>query len=280
MSNIKSQYFLKDLYKYMVKQENQGVFIIKFFSAAGSKEFVMPRLKTHRTTAYLENERHYAKDRSVLTIKDKFPNPIDIAELENYLFSELKDDSLQDCTSHFAIPVGSKIDKHYLAKALTAQFQSFLDADGDDVPNIIPTEYERLIKGLGSSLDSRREAVYKGDDFWVESQKPHKAVCYDTVTHTWVIHNLGSVLWQGRKLVLEKIEKNNPRPAQMEIAIPDVAPNEYIKIATDFETRSMEGVFTCKWVMQDSKGTVCFNFNSDFNVVIDVSYKAEMEEKS
>lgn len=30
-------------------------------------------MKTQRTTKYLENERHYAKDRSVQLIKDKFP---------------------------------------------------------------------------------------------------------------------------------------------------------------------------------------------------------------
>lgn len=278
MSNIKSQDFLRDLYKYVVKQENQGVFVIKFFTAAGSKNFALPKSKTYRSTKALENERHYIKDRSVLTTKDKFPNPIDATGLENYLVSELKDDTLRACMSHFAIPVSCPEDKRKLAKALTEQFQSFLNADVEDISNGIPTEYEHLINGSGSSADVRQGTAYAGDDFWVENQPQHKASCYGTVTHTWVIHNSGSVLWQGRKLVLREIEKNNPRPTQTEIAIPDVDPNKYTKIAADFETRSIEGVFTCKWVMQDSKGTDCFRFNSPFNVVIDVSYRADMEE--
>ena len=65
MISIKSQEFLRDLYKFLNKQENQGVFVINFFNVAGCTTFTLPILKTQRTTQYLENERHYAKDRSV-----------------------------------------------------------------------------------------------------------------------------------------------------------------------------------------------------------------------
>ena len=85
MIGIKSQEYLRDLYRFLRKQENQGVFVINFFNAAGCIYFELPKLKSKRTTQYLENERHYAKDRSVLLIKDKFPDVIDIDNLRAYI---------------------------------------------------------------------------------------------------------------------------------------------------------------------------------------------------
>ena len=85
MISIKSQEFLRDLYKFLNKQENQGVFVTNFFNAAGCTTFTLPRLKTQSTIQYLENERHYAKDRSVYQIRTDFPNPIDIDGLTQYL---------------------------------------------------------------------------------------------------------------------------------------------------------------------------------------------------
>ena len=275
---IKSQEFLKDLYKFLRKQENQGVFVINFFNAAGCTHFVLPKLKAKRQTAYLENERHFAKDRSVLVIRDKFPDEINIDGMTNYLIEELKDDSVRKCMDHFGIPSTFQENKKYLAKAVACQFQYFLDAAVEDIDCSLASEYEKISSGNDVALSRRKSANYQGDDLWVEHSKPHKVPCYSEFQHEWVIHNAGTVHWTNRKLVLVNENKNNPRPADKEISIPDVAPNGYIKIATSFETRSIEGKYICEWEMQDSQGTSCFGMTSDLNVVIDVSYETNMED--
>ena len=278
MIRIKSQEYLRDLYRFLRKQENQGVFVINFFNAAGCTYFELPKLKSHRTTQYLENERHYAKDRSVLLIKDKFPDVIDIDNLRAYIEQELNDEKIRDCMSYFAISVSLPENKSFLAHALANQFQLFVDAAEEDIKSEIPNEYVKLANGQKDSLDVRRSALYTGDDFWVEKQSEHQVSCYKRFMHTWTIHNAGSVYWQGRKLVLKNENKNNPRPEDKEILIPDVAPNEYKKIATNFEARSIEGRFVCEWEMQDSNGQACFSMNAAFDVTVDVSFDIDTED--
>ena len=60
--------------------------------------------------------------------------------------------------------------------------------------------------------------------------KSYDVYCYEKFIHTWVIHNSGSVMWQGRKLVFKNSNSVCPRSSCLEIAIPDVEPNGYIKI--------------------------------------------------
>lgn len=78
--------------------------------------------------------------------------------------------------------------------------------------------------------------------------------------------------------MLKNENKNNPRPEDKEILIPDVAPNEYKKIATNFEARSIEGRFVCEWEMQDSNGKACFSMNAAFDVTVDVSFDIDTED--
>lgn len=262
----------------MNKQENQGVYVIKFFIAAGCTYFTLPAIKAKRTTRDLENERHYAKDRSVQLIKDKFPNQINIEGLTKYLEGELKDDCIRKCMSHFGVPISFDENKKILAKALAYQFQLFVEADHEDIDNDVAKEYEKLVNGLDSSMSIRRSAANAGDDYWVEQKKTLQINCYQTREYTWVIHNAGTMHWTDRKLVLVNENKDNPRPEAKEIAIPDVAPNGYIKIATNFEARSIEGKYTCEWEMQDSQGTACFGMNAEFNVIINVSYETNTED--
>lgn len=267
------------MYKYLKKQKNQGVYIIKFFNAAGCNSFVLPKKTSQQQTKCLENERHFAKDRSVQLIKDKFPNPIDYDGLKQYLLDEIKDENVRDCMNHFGIAATAIEDKNCLVGALAMQFQLFLDADTDDIDNNIPSEYERLVGGAENSVHIRRSALYNGDAFWVENTGKVNAVeCYGTYTHTWIIHNCGNVIWHGRKLVLKNADKIYPKVSDNEIAIPDVNPNGYKKITTVFEARSIEGIYESEWEMQDSGGNACFTANKDFNVTIKVFYKVDMEE--
>lgn len=275
MIGIKSQEFLRDLYRFLNKQENQGVFVINFFNAAGCKKFTLPMLKKQRTTQYLENERHYAKDRSVFQIRTDFPNPIDIDGLTQYLEGTFKDESIRDCMNHFGITSAREENKKFLAKALAMQFQRFIEAD--DIDNVIPLEYEAQLNG-NDIREIRAGALYHGDDFWVEDRnQKHYVNCYEKFKHIWVIHNSGTVYWSGRKLVLKEVDKNSPRPEATEIPIPDIGPNKIIKIATNFEARSIEKNFIIEWDMKDSKDQSCFRMSASLNVIVNVSYKTDTE---
>lgn len=102
--------------------------------------------------------------------------------------------------------------------------------------------------------------------------------CYEKFQYTWVIHNSGSVYWSGRKIVLKETNKNNPRPELTEIPISDIEPNGIIKIATNFEARSIEKKFIVEWDMKDSNNQSCFRMSDGLNVTVNVSYKIDTED--
>lgn len=265
------------MYGYLVKQENQGVFIINFFIAGGSGYFILPKLKSHRTTAYLENERHYAKDR-VLTpdMKASFPNPIKVDELTNFLETNLDSGKVRDCMNSFGVPASYKENKRFLARALAVQFQMFVIHDVDDVDNVIISEYQRQILGVEDEPNKIFGPLINGDDVWVEDKgRNHQVKIYETFKHTWVIHNSGHQSWYSRKLVFVNAEDVRPSASETEIEIPETAPGEIIKITTSFYARGFEGKFNCIWEMQDFDGNNCFpNYRWIFNVAIDTIFEA------
>lgn len=65
VSTIKSNEFLKNLYRYLDNQRNQRTYVIQFFNAAGSRYFEMPLSYAKRTNDALEAERQYMKNRSL-----------------------------------------------------------------------------------------------------------------------------------------------------------------------------------------------------------------------
>jgi hypothetical protein len=247
--------------------------VIRFFNAAGCHLFSIPKDASLRTTTALESERHYVKDRSVLSLKDKFPNPIDIEGLHSFVKNNFKTASLRECMNHFGIQSSKKEDLNCFSIALADQFQSFLNATTEDVENMIPYSYESLIEGNDGHNEILNGAQYTGDKCYVEEKfQKHSVCCYQNFSHTWVIHNWGKVHWSGRKLVVKSTDKNNPTPEDSIIIIPDVDPDGIAKITINFKARSIEGKFVSKWEMLDSDGNLCFMKNDYFNVIIDVSY--------
>ena len=102
----------------------------------------------------------------------------------------------------------------------------------------------------------------------------YKIDSHDTVTHTWSIMNTGKIKWIGRKLVYCRRPKDRPEATPAEIQIPDVSPNESVKITTTFDGRGFDGIFHCLWEMQDSDGENCFpKRDSLFSVTIDAKFK-------
>lgn len=273
--SIKSNVFLGKLYGFLINQKNQGVYIIRFFNAAGSSYFTLPANKQHWTNERLENERHYAKDR-VLTdeIKASFPNPINLEDLTQFISDNLDTNRLISCMVEFGIPTGVEADKKKFAKALSVQFGHFVISAESDISNDVWQIYQSLLNGEDVNSRDIRGPRYFGDVAVVFSEsKQIAANCYERLHYVWSIQNRGNQEWHGRKLVLVNADEIYPEIMQAVIPIPDTRPNETIKIATDINAGGFEGKFDCKWEMQDADGENCFpNYTWDFNIQICVTF--------
>lgn len=269
---------MNTLYKFLEKQGNQGLFVIKFFNAAGCHYFSIPRDPSLRTTNALENERHYAKDRSVLPLKENFPNPILVDNLQEFLSKHFKRNNARKCMDSFGISSSMEEDINSLTRALAIQFQRFLDAETEDIPNLVPYYYESISNGNPNPYEIVNRALYPGDRYYVEEKyQKHNIFCYENFSHTWVIHNYGDIQWIGRKLVLKSENKSYPIPELKEISIPDVGPHQMVKVSVNFKSRSIEGKFIVEWEMRDINNNVCFLKNELFDVVINVTYNEYSE---
>ena len=99
------------------------------------------------------------------------------------------------------------------------------------------------------------------------------------MTHVGELLNVGKVVWIDRKLIYKRGPKDRPEAHPDVIDIPDVKPNERIKITTTFDGRGFDGVTHCKWEMQDSDGENCFpERDSLFCVTIDAKFKHNKRE--
>lgn len=259
----------------MANQKNQRVYIIRFFNAAGSNYFTLPANKQHWTNAYLENERHYAKDRVLIDeIKASFPSPINLDGLAQFINNNLDSNKLVSCMSEFGIPADAETDKDKFVKALYVQFNRFVISTEEDISNDVWQIYQSLLNGDEVNLKDIRGSRYFGDVAGVFlGSKRITANCYENFRYVWSIQNRGKQEWHGRKLVLVNRNEIYPEIMQTVIPIPDAKPNETIEIATDINFGGFEGNFDCKWEMQDEDGENCFpNYFKDFNVEICVVF--------
>lgn len=248
--------------------------MIKFFNAAGSGIFSLPANRQHWTNAYLENERHYAKDR-VLTdeIKASFPNPIKLDELTRFISENMDSSKLSSCMADFGVPAETETDTDKFAKSLAIQFSCFVISTETDIIIDVWQIYQSLLNGKELTPKDIRGPRYIGDSAVVLSKKPIKANCYEHIRCEWEIQNRGKQEWHGRKLVLANQDEIRPEILPAVITIPDTRPNETIKIATDINAGGFEGKFDCKWEMQDADGENCFpNYIWDFNIQICVTF--------
>lgn len=280
MNDTKSYEFLNKLYAFLDNQKNQGVYVIRFFNAAGSYHFRLSENRQHQTNEYLEAERRYAIDQALIPeIKESFPNPIKLDELAAFIAKNLSDSKLPACMTEFDIPSGAVQDKDKFCRALAAQFSLFVTSQDDDVDDAIWEMYQTLLEGQPISAEDISGPRYAGDDVYVEfGGKRHDADCYDIVHHEWKLQNRGKVPWRNRKLVLVNQADIHPRPIGTAVPVPDTDPGGFTKIATDIDARGFEGNFDCKWEMQDADGVNCFpNKRWDFNIRIQVTFHTSDE---
>lgn len=279
MIGIKSFEFLKGLYKF-VDHKNQGMFVITFLNAAGSKYFSVPKNKQHQTNEYLETERRYAINRPLSPeIKESFPDPINLEGLTAFINDKVDTNRIQTCMASFGIPDNAKVRQTEFARALAVQFSQFVRSDEDDVENNVWEIYQTLLRGEIITADDIRGPRYAGDDAFVElNGRSIQTNCYETIHHEWKLQNCGTCEWHDRKLVLVNQTEIHPRPAQTVIPVPDTGPGEFTKIATDIDARGFEGNFECKWEMQDADGENCFpNKRWNFNIRIQVTFHTSDE---
>lgn len=150
-----------------------------------------------------------------------------------------------------------------------------IDSDSEDVDDTVILDYQQIkLEGIDLKDKECRQPLYKGDNVSVYQNVRHEISSYDSVTHTWELMNTGKIIWTGRKLVYKRGPKDRPEAHPNVIEIPDVKPNERIKITTTFDGRGFDGVTYCKWEMQDSDGENCFpERDSLFCVTIDAKFK-------
>ena len=120
--------------------------------------------RQHWTNEYLENERHYAKDR-VLTdeIKASFPNPINLDGLTRFIADSLDSNKLVSCMADFGVPTGTEADKNKFAKALSIQFGRFVISTEPDISNDVWQIYQSLLNGEEISPNEIKGSRYSGE---------------------------------------------------------------------------------------------------------------------
>ncbi len=115
---------------------------------------------------------------------------------------------------------------------------------------------------------------YRNDAIWVENppaQQNYQVTFYKKITHTWVIHNMGSNVWTGRYLKCMDGDDVSIRPSKKTIPIPDVNPTEIIKLSVEYDSRGKENKAMSVWKMMDANNQDCFPGDTNvLNVVIDV----------
>ena len=208
------------------------------------------------------------------SFKKQFPKPVDLGRLTAFYQEHLKDEYVTPLADAFGVPAGVERRKDCIAAALAEQVKAFIESKEEDAPLIIPEAYERQrAVGIQSGYQLP-QVLYAGDNVYVEPGGiRHEVGCYETIHHEWVIHNFGKTIWTGRRLVLVNQAEIRPKFSLTEIALPDVMPGGITKIAVDISANGFEGVYNCKWEMQDAEGNNCFpNSRFVFDVVVNVSF--------
>ena len=192
-------------------------------------------------------------------MKKHFPKPVDEARIAQYYEEHIASDSVDALIDAFAVPANLERNKSFLCTALARQVAAFINSKDENVDCIIPEAYENAIVANAASRYEITKRLYDGDDLYVEQHdRNHDVNCYQVFQHQWSIQNRGRCVWSGRKLVCVNPNGIKPQLETTVIDIPETKPYEYIKIATEANSRGIEGSYSCVWEMQDSEGNNCF----------------------
>lgn len=208
-------------------------------------------------------------------MKKHFPKPVDEGKIADYYEKHIQDENVVALCDAFAIPANLERTKKTISIAMARQVTAFISSKEDTVDCVIVSAYENAIIMESAAHYEIPKRLYEGDDLWVEQHdKRHEVGCYQKFTHQWSIQNRGQCLWSGRKLICVNQNEIKPQFTLLVIDIPETRPLEFIKIATEANSRGIEGTYDCLWEMQDSNGNNCFpNSRFVFDFTVNVTFK-------
>lgn len=250
------------------KLKSREKFIDGLFAAAGGAPFISDSYKQGLcnggkpfTDALKEQNREKDNWQSLVT----------------FFMTEIAEAKVGDVLLKFGIPEKETPNKKALSVALAKQMKALIDDDNEDVDEIVILEYQRAKEEASpEKVNMGMQPLYPGDSAYVQfiPNQTYKIDCYGNVQHTWSIQNTGKIKWIERKLVYARGPKDRAAASPEEIPIPDVGPNEFVRISTDIDGRGFDEITRCIWEMQDSDGKNCFpKRESLFCVTIDAKFK-------
>ncbi|MEG2687426.1 MAG: hypothetical protein RR954_09975 [Christensenellaceae bacterium] len=250
------------------KQKSREKFITGLLTAAGGAPFISDSYKMG-----------LCNGGKPFTVALKAPNrgKDNLQSLMNFFMTEIADAKAGDVLLAFGIPEKETPNKKALSVALAKQMKALIEDDNEDVDEIVILEYQRAKEDdAPEKMDMGMQPLYPGDSAYVQfvPNQTYKIDCYGTVQHTWSIQNTGKIKWIARKLTYARGPKDRAAATPAEIPIPDVEPNEFVRISTTIDGRGFDGITRCIWEMQDSDGKNCFpKRESLFCVTIDAKFK-------
>lgn len=243
-------------------------FVDGLFAAAGGAPYISDSYK-----------RGLCNGGKPFTVALKTPNrgKDNLQSLTDFFMTKIADTKVGDVLLAFGIPEKEMPNKKALSVALARQMKALVEDDNEDVDEIVILEYQRAKEDVSSDkTDMGMQPLYPGDSVYVQfvPNQTYKINCYGTAQHTWSIQNKGKIKWVARKLKYIRGPKDRPEATPAEISIPDVEPNEFVRLSTTIDARGFDGSTRCVWEMQDSDGKNCFpKSESLFCVTIDAKFK-------
>lgn len=251
--------------------KNQPDFIDALFASAGARPYIS---KSYKKQLFNGGEEFS------VNLKDNFRGKNNLSSLTEFFERSIEDTRVDKVIEKLGVPETGVPNKHALAVALAVQFRAIADSDDDEGPDVLIAEYQNQVRSQEIGVPtapsvSPFKPLYPGDDVYVGGDKTHVIKSTDIFNHHWSLINSGTQPWIGRKLVyIRNPDIDRPEAAPAVVEIPDVQPNKAIGIDTTFDGRGFDGVFHCKWEMQDEKGRNCFPGQPlKFCVTIDAKYK-------
>lgn len=247
-------------------------FLRNLFSAAGiTRKYSVPHLRSvfNGTKPFNNN------------MKKQFKKPVNEIAIADFFEKKIKNDSVDKLINSFGISHVYEKNKSCLCHALAHQIALFIHAKEENVEITLKETYIEQLKNKDKAHSKITDRLYPDDDVWVQnSNLSHNVAYYEKFEHTWVIHNWGKTIWDGRKLVFSNLDSVTPKAEQYEIEVPYLEPGKITELNVRYDARGKEGAFICKWNMLDSDGNDCFpNSINLFDVRINVEARFLDEEE-
>lgn len=258
-------------------RKNSGIFLSLCFQAAGSSYFSLAKGREVKSEdVSLQRKIFDGSRKMTYAVKSSF-HSFNVSGVTSFLEQSIVSGKINEIMLAFGVPVTATINEKAFCNALALQMKSFIDADAEDVEDIVLLEYQRLIAEPTEDVTPSEitKVLYPGDSVYVESawRPVYSVACNEKFQHTWSFQNSGTQTWRGRKLFFSNHDSVRPRADTNYIEIPDTPPGKNIKITASMDARGFEGKTECLWIMVDSEGNSCFPNSSFFTIIIDVTFR-------